>query len=106
MVNYLMPIKQITSTEGVVRINKGAGSRIVKEGERVVLECSVNGSRPIVVSWIRNNIVLQKRNDTENTSYVIDSVQLGDEGIYKCKASNIHGDDEYQVRLKIPTCRF
>ena len=89
-----------------MRIKKGAGSRSVKEGERVVLECSVSGSRPITVTWIRGNIVLQKQHDTENTSYVIDSVRLEDEGMYKCKASNIYGDDEYQVQLKIPRCRF
>lgn len=90
----------------MVRITKGAGLAAVKEGQKVVLECNVTGSRPVQIAWVRDNVILQKRNYMENTSYVIHNVGFGDEGIYTCKATNFEGEDEYQIRLVIEKCRL
>ena len=49
--------------------------------------------------------ILQRGTDTGNSSYVIRSVKLSDEGLYKCTASNQAGKDHYEVQLIIPKCR-
>ena len=107
----------VYSTAGVARIDNTSGPRTARERQPVVFECGVSGARPIEVTWSKDgrddndctdgeyDEVLQKNTDAGSSSYVISSVELGDEGIYRCTAANKDGKDHYKVKLTIPKCR-
>lgn len=58
----------------------------LKEGDRLVLKCSVNESNPLVTEfkWHNNNKMLQQTSDT----LTISSVSASDGGSYYCLADN------------------
>lgn len=69
----------------------------VTVGEDVELQCDASGEPAPLVEWSKEGVVMQ--NSTENTSLLIPSVSLKDEGTYVCKATNTGGSVNYSVTV-------
>ena len=86
-------------------MNFHAANQSFVQGERVELNCSVEGKPPPYVAWINvtDGSVLQNR--TVNTSYVIASVSSHHKGRYKCEAGNRCGSDSGEMSIIDVYCK-
>lgn len=86
----------------------------VKKGDTALLQCEVNGDKPINVVWLRagkhelnpstNYRVLVKQDATPegvSAEVQIANVDSSDSGPYFCQASNLYGRDQQLVQLQV-----
>lgn len=76
-------------------------------GKQAVFQCSLTGSSPMEVVWHKDNITISsERNyvmkcEKNKYSLHIKSLELTDQGVYLCKASNSVGVATFAVELKV-----
>lgn len=86
----------------------------VKKGDTAILQCDVNGDKPINVVWLRggkhelnpstNYRVSIKQDATSDgiaAEVQIVTVESSDSGQYFCQASNLYGRDQQLVQLQV-----
>jgi hypothetical protein len=86
----------------------------VKKGDTAVLQCEVNGDKPINVVWLlrgkyelnpSSNYRISIKQDTTPEGILaeiqISNVESSDNGQYFCQASNLYGRDQQLVQLLI-----
>jgi Immunoglobulin I-set domain/Fibronectin type III domain len=86
----------------------------VKKGDTAILQCEVNGDKPINVVWLRggkfelnpstNYRVSIKQDATPegiSAEVQITNVESSDSGQYFCQASNLYGRDQQLVQLQV-----
>lgn len=86
----------------------------VKKGDTAILQCEVNGDKPINVVWLRagkfelnpstNYRVSIKQDATPDgisAEVQIINVESSDSGQYFCQASNLYGRDQQLVQLQV-----
>uniref|UniRef100_A0A6B2E762 Putative down syndrome cell adhesion molecule 2 isoform r n=1 Tax=Phlebotomus kandelakii TaxID=1109342 RepID=A0A6B2E762_9DIPT len=86
----------------------------VKKGDTAILQCEVNGDKPINVIWLRagkhelnpstNYRVAVKQDATPDgisAEAQITNVDSSDSGPYFCQASNLYGRDQQLVQLQV-----
>ncbi|XP_047115646.1 Down syndrome cell adhesion molecule-like protein Dscam2 [Schistocerca piceifrons] len=86
----------------------------VKKGDTAVLQCNVNGDKPINVAWLRggklkltpatNYRVSVKQDPTPDgvtAELQIAAAEASDSGAYFCQASNQYGSDKQLVQLLV-----
>lgn len=86
----------------------------VKKGDTALLQCEVNGDKPINVVWLRggkyelnpstNYRVAIKQDATPDgisAEVQINTVESSDSGQYFCQASNLYGRDQQLVQLQV-----
>ncbi|XP_052863793.1 hemicentin-1-like [Anopheles cruzii] len=73
------------------------------EGDHYVLECRIHSAIPVVAAWRRNKIgvVQQHFNESNVLSLGLQNVNASHAGNYTCLATNILGQDEKVVKLKV-----
>uniref|UniRef100_A0A8C2ZLQ3 Ig-like domain-containing protein n=1 Tax=Cyclopterus lumpus TaxID=8103 RepID=A0A8C2ZLQ3_CYCLU len=75
-------------------------------GKQAVLQCSLTGSSPMEVVWHKDNIAISEGNyvmkcEKNKYSLLIKSLELTDQGVYLCKASNSVGTATFTTELKV-----
>lgn len=86
----------------------------VKKGDTAILQCEVNGDKPINVIWLRggkhelnpstNYRVSIKQDATPDgisAEVQISNVESSDSGPYFCQATNLYGRDQQLVQLQV-----
>ncbi|RLW05202.1 hypothetical protein DV515_00005306, partial [Chloebia gouldiae] len=58
----------------------------------VSINCQVAGVPEAKVTWFKNNVKLSSTHHLQNGLLLIANVSLSDQGLYTCKASNLHGE--------------
>jgi hypothetical protein len=89
-------------------------SNQVKKGDTAVLQCEVNGDKPINVVWLlrgkyelspSSNYRVSIKQDTTPEGILaelqISNVESSDNGQYFCQASNLYGRDQQLVQLLV-----
>uniref|UniRef100_A0A3Q3JCN9 Ig-like domain-containing protein n=1 Tax=Monopterus albus TaxID=43700 RepID=A0A3Q3JCN9_MONAL len=75
-------------------------------GKQAVLQCSLTGSSPMEVVWHKDNIAISSRGnylmkcDKNKYTLHIKSLELTDQGVYLCKASNTSAAVNDPLRLE------
>lgn len=76
-------------------------------GKQAVFQCSLTGSSPMEVVWHKDNIAISSTGNyvmkCEKNKYSlhIKSLELTDQGVYLCKASNSVGTATFTTELKV-----
>ncbi|XP_037907258.1 Down syndrome cell adhesion molecule-like protein Dscam2 isoform X6 [Hermetia illucens] len=86
----------------------------VKKGDTAILQCEVNGDKPINVEWLKagkhllnpsRNYRIQVKQDATpdgvSAEVQISNVESSDSGPYFCQASNLYGRDQQLVQLQV-----
>ncbi|XP_076257227.1 neural cell adhesion molecule fasciclin 2 isoform X2 [Rhynchophorus ferrugineus] len=79
----------------------------VIEGETATIKCSASGKPPPTYTWIktdqRNDLSKTDRFDVKKLTgeLIMNRVEFGDDGFYKCKAENPGGRDETTVKINV-----
>lgn len=80
---------------------------ILYVGQRAELQCSLTGSSPMDVVWHKDNIAISPGGNyvmkSEKNKYLllIKSLELSDQGVYLCKASNSVGTATFTTELRV-----
>ncbi|KAK3867232.1 hypothetical protein Pcinc_027289 [Petrolisthes cinctipes] len=87
-------------------IRPGPSPNMVREGERLRLECSAEGDPAPTVSWQRLQVNFPSDLPSRSTSptiavYEIVSVSKSDEGTYQCSARNDAGVSEERIQVVV-----
>lgn len=76
-------------------------------GKQAVLQCSLTGSSPMEVVWHKDNIAITSegnyviKSEKNKYSLHIKSLELTDQGVYLCKASNSVGTATFTTELTV-----
>uniref|UniRef100_A0A3P9Q014 Ig-like domain-containing protein n=1 Tax=Poecilia reticulata TaxID=8081 RepID=A0A3P9Q014_POERE len=76
-------------------------------GKQAVLQCSLTGSSPMEVVWHKDNIAIASegnyviKSEKNKYSLHIKSLELTDQGVYLCKASNSVGTATFTTELTV-----
>lgn len=76
-------------------------------GKQAVLQCSLTGSSPMEVVWHKDNVVISSegnydiKSEKNKFSLNIKSLELTDQGVYLCKASNSVGTATFTTELRV-----
>lgn len=76
-------------------------------GKQAVLQCSLTGSSPMEVVWHKDNVVISSegnhviKSEKNKCSLNIKSLELTDQGVYLCKASNSVGTATFTTELRV-----
>lgn len=76
-------------------------------GKPAVFQCSLTGSSPMEVVWHKDNIAISSeanyvvKCEKNKYSLHIKSLELTDQGVYLCKASNSVGTATFTTELKV-----
>uniref|UniRef100_A0A3Q2Q0K5 Ig-like domain-containing protein n=1 Tax=Fundulus heteroclitus TaxID=8078 RepID=A0A3Q2Q0K5_FUNHE len=76
-------------------------------GKQAVLQCSLTGSSPMEVVWHKDNIAVTSegnyviKSERNKYSLHIKSLELTDQGVYLCKASNSVGTATFTTELMV-----
>lgn len=76
-------------------------------GKQAVFQCSLTGSSPMEVVWHKDNIAISPEGkhvmkcEKNKYSFHIQSLELTDQGVYLCKASNSVGTATFTAELKV-----
>lgn len=76
-------------------------------GKQAVLQCSLTGSSPMEVVWLKDNVVISSegnyviKSEKNKFSLNIKSLELTDQGVYLCKASNSVGTATFTTELRV-----
>jgi hypothetical protein len=71
----------------------------MNQGDELILQLEVSGTRPIVVRWFKNDVVLPEYTELQ---LKISKTQLTDSGVYRAEISNSVGQissDEIKVKI-------
>lgn len=80
---------------------------ILYVGQRAEFQCSLTGSSPMDVVWHKDNIAISPGGNyvmkSEKNKYLllIKSLELSDQGVYLCKASNSVGTATFTTELRV-----
>nr|XP_043069197.1 platelet-derived growth factor receptor alpha-like [Drosophila bipectinata] len=73
------------------------------QNESLMLECSFNAVDPFTATWFKDNKELTQSNETRiemnRTNLYIHSLLPKDQGVYKCRVTNLGGSIEKSVRV-------
>lgn len=73
----------------------------------MVFECEISGSRPLEITWLRNDVVkppsseFRQSFDGRIARLAIDDVYPEDSGVYTCCAKNAAGSHQVSGRLTV-----
>ncbi|TNN69571.1 Titin [Liparis tanakae] len=75
-------------------------------GKQALLQCSLTGSSPMEVVWHKDNIAVSEGNyvvkfEKNKYSLLIKTLELTNQGVYLCKASNSVGTATFTTELKV-----
>lgn len=76
-------------------------------GKQALFQCSLTGSSPMEVVWHKDNIAISSEGnyvmkcEKNKYSLQIKSLQLTDQGVYLCKASNSVGTATFTTELSV-----
>ena len=69
-----------------------------KEGGDVTLTCDVEGYPKLLISWVKDNVLLK----SGSNSLTLANLKLNDsDTTYECWANNTHGFDARLYKLKV-----
>lgn len=80
---------------------------ILYVGQKAEFQCSLTGSSPMDVVWHKDNIAISPGDNyvmkSEKNKYLllIKSLELSDQGVYLCKASNSVGTATFTTELRV-----
>ena len=80
---------------------------ILYVGKQAVFQCSLTGSTPMEVVWHKDNLAISSEGNyvtkCEKNKYSLNikSLELTDQGVYLCKASNSVGTATFTTELKV-----
>lgn len=83
----------------------------IVDGQKLELECTVNGDPEPKVTWLKNNSIISSSEILELkykngvARLIINEVFPEDEGLYVCQAKNSVGKAETQCNLKVKSMR-
>ena len=75
----------------------------VEEGDNVPLHCDANGDPRPLVTWKKDDQILQQSNTT--TSILITNIELRDAGTYVCTAKNRAGSVSQSILVRVIRCK-
>ncbi|XP_053205989.1 receptor-type tyrosine-protein phosphatase S-like isoform X6 [Panonychus citri] len=93
--------------------NTASSSVSVKKGNKLEIDCEVEGDKPINMNWIKNSITQNKFDnprldinelptvDGIKSILTIKSADSVDDGVYQCQAENKYGKDEKTIKVTI-----
>ncbi|XP_078697736.1 basement membrane-specific heparan sulfate proteoglycan core protein-like isoform X9 [Branchiostoma floridae x Branchiostoma belcheri] len=84
-----------------VEINLKTAVQMVRIGERVEFDCAASGEPRPLIEWTKVDGRLPSNAEVRDGILTIPAVRPGDEGRYKCKASNRFGASEQEVTLSL-----
>lgn len=76
-------------------------------GKQALFQCSLTGTIPMEVVWHKDNIAISSEEnyvmkfEKNKYSLLIKSLELTDQGVYLCKASNSVGTATFTTELKV-----
>uniref|UniRef100_A0A8C6UBT5 Titin n=1 Tax=Neogobius melanostomus TaxID=47308 RepID=A0A8C6UBT5_9GOBI len=76
-------------------------------GKQALFQCSLTGTLPMEIIWHKDNIAISSegnyvmKSDKNKCSLLIKSLQMTDQGVYLCKASNSVGTATFTTNLKV-----
>ena len=76
----------------------------VEEGDDVLLHCEANGDPIPVVTWKKDDQILQESYTTMST-FRITSIELRDAGTYVCTAKNRAGTVSQSILVRVIRCK-
>uniref|UniRef100_A0A8D0C6W0 Myelin associated glycoprotein n=1 Tax=Salvator merianae TaxID=96440 RepID=A0A8D0C6W0_SALMN len=82
------------------RIVQANASVEVLQGSQIMLVCSVDSSPTALISWLREDKVLQEDVGGNLTLY-LDNITYLEDGIYTCITENIYGSDNHSLALSV-----
>ena len=85
----------------VPTVTVASGSLKVLEGEETVFQCTATGEPRPAITWSRPGGQLPQASVLSNGQLRIYPTQTGDEGTYRCVASNSFGDAQILVNLTV-----
>ncbi|XP_030114536.4 ADAMTS-like protein 1 isoform X2 [Taeniopygia guttata] len=74
-----------------VTVDIGSTLKTIQKAN-VSINCQVAGVPEAKVTWFKNNVKLSSTHHLHNGLLLIANVSLSDQGLYTCKASNLHGE--------------
>jgi len=78
-------------------------------GKQALFQCSVTGTSPMEVVWHKDNIAISSegsyliKSEKNKYSLQITSLELSNQGVYLCKASNPLGTATFTTELRVVT---
>ncbi|XP_058051926.1 uncharacterized protein LOC131204554 [Ahaetulla prasina] len=85
-------------TQGCSKELASASEWTAEVGDSLELFCKADGNPPATTSWVKRDGRLQKPPDNQLR---LTNLTVEDEGVYVCKAKNVHGDTEGTFRLYV-----
>lgn len=86
---------------------KSLKNQSIRDGERLVLECSVNGDPDPQISWCKNgktissSEIMDLKYKNGVAKLTINEIFPEDEGLYVCTATNSIGSTDTQCQLTV-----
>ncbi|XP_033613536.1 ADAMTS-like protein 1 [Fukomys damarensis] len=91
----------VTNTEEpAVTVDIGSTVRTV-QGVNVTINCHVAGVPEAEVTWFRNKSALGPSHHPHEGSLLLTQVSPSDQGLYSCRAANVHGELTESTRLLV-----
>ncbi|KAK2586833.1 hypothetical protein KPH14_009772, partial [Odynerus spinipes] len=99
----------ITATQSIPRFIQEITDAYVKEGEKVVFECTYSGNPAPDVVWYKNdklimnteNLKIRIRDEEKKTSLTVQSATREDDAVYVCKATSEIGLAITKAKLRV-----
>ncbi|XP_022238881.1 Down syndrome cell adhesion molecule homolog [Limulus polyphemus] len=85
----------------------------VRHGETAYLRCNAHGDNPIILTWLKDKVILSKidnarfqiydrtREQGTQSEIRIHAVDRNDNGLYTCQAENSSGKDKRNIKLLV-----
>ncbi|XP_053558618.1 ADAMTS-like protein 1 [Bombina bombina] len=71
------------------------------QGTNVTIHCQVAGLPEAEVTWYRNKSRVNPSSHTSDASLTIGDVTKADQGLYTCRAANVHGEVSESTQLQV-----
>ncbi|KAK0404397.1 hypothetical protein QR680_017438 [Steinernema hermaphroditum] len=96
---------QVVVQEPPVILERTKDERTEIEGTRIELRCFVSANPPAMVTWRYKGLEISSDNERftqlPDGTLVVEEVRADDLGFYTCRAENIAGFDEKNIRLTV-----
>ncbi|XP_032162777.1 ADAMTS-like protein 1 isoform X1 [Mustela erminea] len=90
----------INTEEAAIAVDVGSTIKTV-QGVNVTINCQVAGVPEAEVTWFRNKSKLGSPPHGHEGSLLLTDVSLSDQGLYSCRAANVHGELTENTQLLI-----
>lgn len=89
-------------TESPRFVTKPSPSMTVKEKQNVTLPCKATGFPPPIITWYKDdNVLEERRKHFKKRNLEIKNILYDDNGIYTCTAENMLGRVQLSVNLTV-----